>query len=106
VDVTQYRRIVDGLRYLVHTQSDLAYVVEYVNRFLEWPTEEHLHVVKILRYIGGTLEYGLCYGWQTGTARLLGYCDSDLVGDIDTGKNTTGALFFHGDCLVSWQSLK
>jgi hypothetical protein len=37
--VTQYRRIVDGLRYLVHTQSDLAYVVEYVNQFLEWPTE-------------------------------------------------------------------
>jgi hypothetical protein len=37
VDVTQYRRIVGSLRYLVHTRSDLAYSVGYVSRFLEWP---------------------------------------------------------------------
>jgi hypothetical protein len=62
VDTTQYRRIVGSLRYLVHTQPNLAYSVGYVSRFLEQPTEEHLQVVKILRYITGTLEYGLRYG--------------------------------------------
>jgi hypothetical protein len=41
-----------------------------------------------------------------GTAELVGYCDSDLAGDIDTRKSTTGTLFFLGKCLVSWQSLK
>jgi hypothetical protein len=107
VDVMTYRCIVESLRYLVHTRPDLAYVVGYVSRFLEWPIGEHLQAVKkVLRYITGTLEYGLRYGWQTGIAGLVGYCDSDLIGDIDTRKSTTGVLFFLGKCLVSRQSLK
>jgi hypothetical protein len=107
VDATLYRRIVGSLWYLIHTRPDLTYVVGYVSRFLERPTEEHLQAVKkIFRYIAGTLQYGLRYGRRTGTTRLVGYCNSDLAGDIDTRKSTTGALFFLGNCLVSWQSLK
>jgi hypothetical protein len=107
VDATLYNRIVGSLRYLIHTRPDLTYAVGYVSRFLERPTEEHLQAVKkILRYIAGTLQYGLRYGRRTGTTRLVGYCDSDLAGDIDTRKSTTGALFFLGKSLVSWQSLK
>jgi hypothetical protein len=107
VDATLYRRIVGSLRYLIHTRPDLTYTVGYVSRFLERPTEEHFQAVKkILRYIVGTLQYGLRYGRRTGTTRLVGYCDSDLADDIDTRKSTTGALFFLGKSLVSWQSLK
>jgi hypothetical protein len=74
-----------------------------VSQFLERPTEEHLLTVKkILRYITGTLQYGLCYRRRTGTTRLVGYCDSDLTGDIDMRKSTIGALFFLGKSLVSW----
>jgi hypothetical protein len=94
------------LRYLIHSRPDLTYAVVYVSRFLERPTEEHLQAVKIFCYIVGTLQYGLRYGQRTGTTRLVGYCDSDLADDIDTRKSTTGALFFLGKCLVSWQSLK
>jgi hypothetical protein len=105
VDATLYCRIVGSLRYLIHTWPDLTYAVGYMNRFLERPTEEHLQAVKkILRYIVGMLQYGLRYGRRTGTTRLVGYCDSDLTGDIDTRKSTIGALFFLGKCLVSWQS--
>jgi hypothetical protein len=107
VDVTLYRRIVGSLRYLIHTRTDLTYAVGYVSRFLERSTEEHLHAVKkILHYIVGTLQYDLRYGRRTGTTRLVGYCDNDLAGDIDTRKSTTGALFFLSKSLVSWQSLK
>jgi hypothetical protein len=75
VDATLYRRIVGSLQYLIHTQPDLTYAVEYVSRFLKRPTEEHLQAVKkILRYIAGTLQYGLRYGRRTGTTRLVGYC--------------------------------
>jgi hypothetical protein len=103
VDATLYRRIVGSLRYLIHTRLDLTYTVGYVSRFLERPTEEHLQAVKkILRYIAGTLQYGLRYGRQTGTTRLVGYCDSDLADDIDMRKSTTGALFFLGKSLMSW----
>jgi hypothetical protein len=58
-------------------------------------------VKKILRYIAGMLEYGLRYGRWTGNAGLVGYCDGNLAGDIDTRKSTTGVLFFLGNCLVS-----
>jgi hypothetical protein len=92
VDAMLYRRIVGSLRYLVHTWPDLTYAIGYVSRFLERPTEEHLQAMKrILRYTVGTLEYSLRYGWRTGTAGLVGYCDSDLTGDIDMRKSTTGA---------------
>jgi hypothetical protein len=58
-------------------------------------------VKKILRYITWTLQYGLRYGRQTGTTRLVGYCDSDLASNIDTRKSTTSALFFLGKSLVN-----
>jgi hypothetical protein len=107
VDVTQYRRNVGSLRYLLHTQPDLSYAVGYVSRFLERPTEEHLQAMqRVLSYIVGTLEFSLCHRQRTGAARLMGYCDKDLAGDIDTRKSTIDSLFFHGNCLVSWQSLK
>jgi hypothetical protein len=102
VDATLYRRIIWSLRYLIHTRSDLTYAVGYVSWFLERPTEENLQAVKkILRYIAGMLQYGLRYGRRTGTTRLVGYCDSDLAGDIDPRKSITGALFFLGKSLVS-----
>jgi hypothetical protein len=34
----------------------------------------------------------------------VGYCDSDLVGDIDTSKSTTGVAYLLGCDLISWQS--
>lgn len=107
VDATKYRRIVGSLRYLVHTRPDLAFAVGYVSRFMERPTEEHMTAVKrILRYVTGTIHYGLFYGREDGEAQLLGYSDSDHAGDIDTRKSTSGTLFFLGNNLVSWQSLK
>jgi hypothetical protein len=107
VDATEYRRIVGALRYLVNTGPDLAYAVGYVSRFMEKPTTEHLLAVKrVLRYIAGTVDYGCCYGRKKGGDVLIGYSDSDLAGDIDTCKSTTGVFFFLNGNLVTWQSQK
>ena len=101
VDPTHYRRLVGSLRYLVHTRPDLVFAVWYLSRFMQRPMAEHLQVVKrVLR------DFGLHYKRAPGTARFVGYCDSDLAGDVDTSKSTIGTLFFLGDCLVSWQSVK
>jgi len=107
VDSTHYWRLVGSLRYLVHTRTDLAFAVRYMSRFMEQPTVEHLQAVKlILRYVAGTLDYGLHYKRAPGTVCFIDYCNSDLAGDVDTSKSTSGTMFFLGDCLISWQPIK
>jgi hypothetical protein len=107
VDATQYRRLVESLRYLAHTRPDLAFFVGYVSRFMQRPTTEHQQAVKrIIRYVAGTLDHDLYYPRCPGEAHLVGYSDSDHAGDIDTSKSTSGILFFFDKCLVSWQSVK
>ena len=39
--------------------------------------------------MAGTLDYGLHYGRAPDMARFVGYCNSDLTGDVDTNKSTT-----------------
>jgi hypothetical protein len=74
---------------------------------MQRPTTKHQQVVKrIIRYVAGTLDHGLYYPRCPGKAHLVGYSDSDHIGDIDTSKSTSGILFFFDKCLVSWQSVK
>ena len=90
-----------NLRYLVHTWPDRAFAVGYVSRFMERPTAEHLQAIKrVLRYVAGTLDYGLHYKRAPGAMRFISYCDSDLAGGVNTSKSTSGTMFFLGGCLV------
>jgi hypothetical protein len=108
VDAIVYRSLVGSLRYLVNTRPDLAFSVGYVGRYMEEPHEDHLAAVKhILRYIAGTMGVGVFYPRRRGErAELHGYSDSDLIGDLDSRKSTSGVLFFLGMSPVSWQSTK
>jgi hypothetical protein len=54
-------------------------------------------VEQILRYVAGTLDYDLWYERCSDASHLVGYCDSDLVGDINTSKSTSDVLFFLGN---------
>jgi hypothetical protein len=108
VDDTVYRSLVGSLRYLVNTRPDLAFSIGYVGRYMEEPHEDHLAAVKhILRYIVGTMGVGVFYPRRRGErAELHGYSNSDLAGDLDSRKSTSGVLFFLGKGPVSWQSIK
>ncbi|WVZ88383.1 LOW QUALITY PROTEIN: hypothetical protein U9M48_034910, partial [Paspalum notatum var. saurae] len=108
VDAMGYRSIVGGLRYLVHTRLDLVFAVGYVSRFMEDPREDHLTAVKhLLRYVTGTFDYGIVYPrCGGGKAEITGYSDSDMGGDVDGRKSTSGLIFFLGGCPISWQSQK
>lgn len=108
VDPTRYRSLVGSLRYLINTRPDLAYSMGIVSRFMEEPTVSHMAAVKqILRYVKGSITLGCHYGRKgEGTPELVGFCDSDLAGDVNDRKSTSGAVFFLGSNLITWASLK
>ncbi|GAU34193.1 hypothetical protein TSUD_162940 [Trifolium subterraneum] len=109
VDPTQYRRLIGSLRYLCNTRPDLAYSVGIVSRFIQKPKLSHLAVVKrILRYIRGTMDYGILFpstdkGKQ---CKLITYTDSSWCGDIEDRKSTTGYVFLLGGAPTAWSSKK
>ena len=68
VDATLYRSIVGGLRYLVHTRLEIAFVVGYVSRFMEDPREDHWAAVKrLLCYIKGMVDQGIVFPKTSGS---------------------------------------
>jgi hypothetical protein len=70
---------------------------------MEAPTTEHMAVVKhLLRYISRTRNLGCFFGRGDGSMILTGYSDSDLAGDRDDSKSTSGLMFFLGSSPVSW----
>ncbi|KAE8803358.1 putative polyprotein [Hordeum vulgare] len=106
-DASYYRSLIGSLRYLVQTRPDIAYAVSYLSRFMEKPTVEHLTAPKqLMRYIAGTLTFGCVYLRGSRDPSLIGYSDSDLGGDVDDCKSTTGSLFFLDKSPISWQSTK
>jgi hypothetical protein len=106
VDQTKYRSLIGSLRYLVNTRPGLAFSVSYVSRFLERPIEDHLAAIKrIVRYVARTVHLGCQYG-RNENWKLVGYSDSDLAGDVDSSKSTTGVAYLLGENLISWQSQK
>ncbi|KAI3739706.1 hypothetical protein L2E82_30117 [Cichorium intybus] len=106
VDATNYRRIIGSLRYLTHRRPDISYSVGVVSRFMESPKESHLKAVKhILRYIKGTVDYGLVYK-KGGDRKLVGFSDSSYGTDLDDRKGTTGTVFYFSGKIISWSSQK
>ena len=92
--------------YLTATRPDIMYSVSLVSRYMEYPTEEHLLAAKrILRYLQGTRDFGLFY--RKGTkSNLLGFTDSDFVGDQDDRRSTSGYAFMFGTGAITWSSKK
>ncbi|KAG6498781.1 hypothetical protein ZIOFF_038503 [Zingiber officinale] len=107
VDATKYRRVIGCLRYLLHTRPDLSYPVGMASRYMERPTTMHHKVVKqILRYLKGTIHFGLAYIKGSPEISIFGYSGSDLAGDLDGRKSTSGMTFYFNESLVSWNSQK
>jgi hypothetical protein len=58
-----------------------------------------------MRYLNGTLDYGLKYGTNHEFG-LYGYSDSDWVGNILDRKSTLEHCFNLGSSMVSWSNRK
>ena len=106
VDVTLYRSMIGCLLNLTASRPDIAFSVGVCSRFQSNPKVSHLNAVKrIIRYVGGTCDYGLFYSKKSNLS-LAGFSDSDWVGNADDRKSTTGGCFYVEVNLVAWMSKK
>ena len=77
-DPTLYRSLIGALQYLTITRPNIAYAVNSVSQFLHAPTADHFLAVKrILRYVKGTLHFGLTFCPSTVPSTLVAYSDAD-----------------------------
>ena len=58
-----------------------------------------------MRYLKGTLDYGLIYT-SSGEIKLHGYVDLDWGGSAKDRKSTSGCCFILGSAMISWFSRK
>ncbi|KAK1648574.1 hypothetical protein QYE76_066379 [Lolium multiflorum] len=103
-DPTEYCSFAGALQYLTLTRLDIAHAVQQACLYMHAPREPHLTLVKrILRYIRGSLDYGLQLH-ATPSTTLTAYSDADWAGCPDTRRSTSGYCIYLGDNLVSWSS--
>jgi len=101
-----YRRLVGSLVYLTVTRPDISYAVHQVSQYLSAPRSTHYAaVLRILRYLKGTLFHGLFYSAQSPLV-LRAFSDADWAGDPTDRRSTTGYCFLLGSSLISWRSKK
>lgn len=103
-DATDYRALAGALQYLTFTHPDISYAVQQICLYTHDPREPHLALIKrILRYIKGTLDYGLQL-LHSSAYDLVAYSDVECAGCPDTRRSTSGYAVFLGDNLISWSS--
>ncbi|KAK4380351.1 hypothetical protein RND71_002213 [Anisodus tanguticus] len=103
-DLIRYRSLAGALQYLTFTRPNITYAIQQVCLFMHDPKIEHMNVLKrIIRYIQGTLDYGL-HLYPSSTSTLVSYTDADWGGCPDTRRSTSGYCMFHGNNLVSWSA--
>jgi len=102
---SEYRQLVGGLDVLGELLSRHMFAVNTLSQFMVGPHHIHWIVAKnLLRYLGGTITYGLSY--TVGDVRLHGYSDVDWDGNVVDCKSTSGCCFSLGSASISWMSRK
>jgi hypothetical protein len=106
VDPSLYRQLIGSLMYLVNTRPDICFVVNTLSQFQVEPRHEHWVTAKhVLRYIHGTINYGLRYT-ASSDIQLHGFTDSNWAGSAEDRKSTSGMCFSLGSAMISWGSRK
>ena len=100
VDATMYRQMIGSLMYLTKARLNICFVVNTLSQFLTDPRHVHLIAPKhILRYLKGTVDYGLKYKSNHKT-NLEGYVDSDWAGSAIYRKSTSGCCYGMGSGVI------
>ena len=102
---SKYRQLVGALMFLVNSCPNVCFDVNTLSQFMVEPHHIHWIAAKnLLRYLRGTINYGLRY--TTRNLRLHGYTDIDWAGSVVDRKSTSGCCFTLGFASISWMSKK
>ena len=78
---------------MLETRTDISFAVGKLSRYCENRQQNNwVSVERIFRYIAGTKDLGLVYHGDA-SADLVGFSDSDWVGDLGIRKFTDGYIF-------------
>ncbi|XP_028186556.1 uncharacterized protein LOC114373244 [Glycine soja] len=107
---TLFRQIAGSLRFICQSRPEIDFSVGLVSRFMSDPRQPHLLAAKrILRYLKGTLGYGIIFSHQIKedeSLHLEAYSDSDWCRDLVDRKSTMGQVFLLSGSPMSWSSKK
>jgi len=97
---TNYRSAIGNLLYIVIcTRPYIQFSVNKASRESNDPTlEDWNNIVKIFRYLKGTLNYWINYSKELG---IEAYVDADFAGDTQIRRSTTGFLIKTGNSPTS-----
>ena len=78
-DVKEYQELMGRLIFLkttVNTTPDIAYTLSYLSQYNNGAREIHMRALKrVLRYLGGAINYRLCFGEKNIKNRID--CETD-----------------------------
>lgn len=99
-----YGSAVGSLMYIaVMTRPDISYSLSVVSRYSCNPSTPHVKaVVRIFRYLKGTLEQSIIY--YIDGEDYFEHSDSDFVGLVHGRRSTTGWIFILYGGPISWSS--
>ena len=103
----EYMQLVGSVLYLATiSRPDIAFAVQNLGRHMQRVGPEHWVAAKrLLKYLSGTRQLGIQFSGNASDAtKLVGYCDADWAGDVDTRRSTTAYIFVLAGACVSWAS--
>lgn len=106
--ILPYREIIGSLLFVSRIcRPDIEFAVNYASQFLDSHDSEHFNAVKrILRYLKGTINYGIIFQSNRDEVKIQGFTDSDYAGCLESRKSRTGYVFLLNNAPISWASQK
>lgn len=108
VNNVPYKEAIGSLMFLAMvSRPDISFAVGVLSRYADKPTNGHWNGVRrVIKYIKGTLHYGLIYGKNDlkKNTQFLAYSDEDFAGDYVSRKSTSGYVIKLGNDLIALSS--
>lgn len=101
-----YRQVLGSLIYLsTRTRPDIATAVSMLGKFQADPVSSDWKALKhLLRYLKGSLDYGILFPYQSDSHGLEAWSDADWARDESARRSRSGVFVAYSGCPIIWMS--